>query len=160
MIREERQNRPLVPPNQMKGTTMEKKNRKFVAAAALAMASVAALTGCASDADRATVNLSKSAEQFEIERRITSINGITDTVIMEIEGRCSVETGDSGLAGALEVTCKVGEDQYKKNFVYLSDNTVVSVEQLDPIDVSVYHYRYIIKPENILPEFDLEAGEQ
>jgi hypothetical protein len=105
-------------------------------------------------------NLGTAAEQFEIERRVTAINGITDTVMMEIEGRCSVETGDSALANALEITCKIGPNEYTKHFVGLSDNVSYVVQQLGTADVSLYHHRVLIKPENILPEFDYEAGEQ
>lgn len=134
--------------------------KKFIVIGLLAVGAAVALSGCTSDADRASENLSTAAEQFEIERRITFINGITDAQMLVIEGRCSVETANSKLADALEVTCKVGEDQYKKNFLYLSDNVTATVEQLDPVDVSVYHYRFVIKPENILPEFDVQTGDQ
>ena len=34
------------------------------------------------------------------------------------------------------------------------------IAQEQPIDVSVYHTRIIIKPESLLPEFDLEVGKQ
>lgn len=128
-------------------------------AGALAVAALA-LTGCTSDADTASRNLSTAAEQFEIERRITAINGITDAVMLEIEGRCSTETGDSMLAGSLEITCKIGPNEYAKHFVGLSDNVSFVVQQLGTADVSVYHHRVLIKPENLLPEFDYEGGEQ
>jgi len=119
-----------------------------------------ALAGCTSDADRASQNLSVAAEQFEVNRRIVFFNGITDQYLLTIEGRCSVETGNSMLAGSLEVTCKLGENQYKKHFLGLSDNVSFFVEQLEAVDVSVYHYRVIFKPENIVPDIDLETGEQ
>jgi hypothetical protein len=118
------------------------------------------LVACVSDADRASQNLSTAAEQFEVNRRITFLNGITDKVLLEVEGRCSVETTESKLAGALEVTCKVGPDEYKKNFLYLSDNVTATVEQLEPIDVSVYHYRFLIKPETVIPDLDVQVGKQ
>lgn len=128
---------------------------------ALALAAAAlVLTGCATDADMASRNLGTAAEQFEIERRITAINGFTDSVMLEIEGRCSVETAASALANALEVTCKIGPNEYVKHFVLLGDNGYATVQQLGTADVSVYHHRVLIKPENLLPEFDYEAGEQ
>lgn len=134
--------------------------KKIIATALISAAAITTLAGCTSDADRASENLSTAAEQFEINRRIVFVNGITDSIMLEVEGRCSVETANSALAGAMEVTCKVAEDQYKKNYLYLSDNVIVTVEQLEPIDISVYHYRFVIKPENFVPEFDLEAGDQ
>lgn len=115
-------------------------------------------TGCTqTDADVASKNLSKAAEQFEVPRRIIAFNGITDHYVQVIEGYCSVETADSALAGALEVTCRVKQDggfKFYKNFVGLSDNVSYSIEQLDPIKVSTTHYRVIFKPETIIPNFD------
>lgn len=134
--------------------------KKLIAAALGAVFLVAGLTACTSDADTASRNISTSAEQFEINRRITVVNGFTDSVVLEVEGRCSVESADSFLAGALEITCKIAPNEYVKHFAITGDNGTVAVQQLDTIDVSVYHHRVIIKPENILPEFDYEGGEQ
>jgi hypothetical protein len=117
-----------------------------------------AFAGCTkSDADVAAHNLSVAAEQFEIPRHIVGINGITDKYLFEVEGYCSVETADSGLANALEVTCKVGTGkhaQFKKLFMGLSDNVSFVVEQLKPASVSTTRYRVIFKPETLIPNFD------
>lgn len=117
------------------------------------------LTGCTqSDADVAAHNISKAAEQFEVPRRITFINGITDKYLLTIEGYCSVETSESALGGSLEVTCRVvqpnGKKQFKKAYLGLSDNVSYIVEQLEPINVSTTRYRVIFKPETIVPNFD------
>lgn len=107
---------------------------------------------CESDADVAAGNLSKAAEQFEINRRIVFFNGITDQYLLEIQGLCSVETSESALGGSLEVTCKVGPNEYKKHFLGLSDNVSYFVEQVEGVDVSVYRYRVIFKPSVIVPD--------
>lgn len=113
------------------------------------------LTACGpSDADVAAKNISKAAEQFEVYRRIVAVNGITDKYLLEIDGYCSVETSNSSLGGALEITCKLGPNKFKKSFVGLSDNVTYSVQQIDAIDVSTTHYRYIFKPEAIIPDID------
>ncbi len=117
---------------------------------ALAIVGALALTACTSDADVASANLSKAAEQFEIERRIVFFNGITDTYLLSIEGKCSIE--DQAIQ--LEVTCKVGPEEFKKHFLGLSDNVSYFVEQLEGADVNVYHYRVIFKPEVIIPDID------
>jgi hypothetical protein len=130
----------------------------LVALAALATSLV--ISGCGpSDADVAAHNLSVAAEQFEIPRHIVGINGITDKYLFEVVGYCSVETTDSGLAGALEVTCRVvdaktGKVGYKKTFLGLSDNVSFVVEQLEPVQVSTSRYRVIFKPEALIPNFD------
>ncbi len=114
-----------------------------------------ALTAC-SDASVASRNLSVAADQFEITRRIVFFNGITDTYLMTIEGRCSIAADE--LDQQLEVTCKVGDDAFKKHFLGLSDNVSYFVEHLEATDVSVYRYRVIFKPAVILPDIDPELG--
>ena len=116
------------------------------------------LVGCTdSDADVVAKNISKAAEQFEVNRRIVFFNGITDKYLLVIEGRCSVEsfgTSESGIESALEVTCKVDNNNYRKSYLGLSDNVSYFVEQLGDIDVSENHYRVIFKPEVVVPNFD------
>lgn len=126
--------------------------------AAALLLGLTAITAC-TDADIASSNLSKAADMFEIDRRVVFYNGITGEYMLVIEGRCSLGNNDS--AGQLTVTCKTGEDAYKKHFLGLSDNVTYFVEQLEPKSVSTYHYRVIFKPQSILPDVDFrgDAGE-
>lgn len=121
--------------------------RRFVALVALA-ASLFTLGACTDDADVASDNISKAADNFEIVRRIVFYNGITGNYMLVIEGRCSIE--DEG--NQLEVTCKMGKDAYKKHFLGLSDNVTYFAEQIDSANVSVDHYRVSFKPESIIPD--------
>jgi hypothetical protein len=115
-----------------------------------------ALSACGgdTDADVASSNLSKAAEQFEVERRIVFYNGITDKYLLTIEGLCSIETN----YGKLEVTCKMPDDggkpEFKKSYLGLSDNVTYIVEQMKAQAVSTSQYRVIFKPEAIVPDFD------
>lgn len=113
-----------------------------------------ALVACSSDASVVSDNLSKEADQFKIQRRIVFFNGITDTYLLSIDGRCSIE--DEG--HQLEVTCKVADKQYKKHFLGLSDNVSYFVEQTETANVSAYHYKVIFKPEAIIPDVDLKTS--
>lgn len=131
------------------------KKKLPIAAAALALLAAPLLAGCTSDADKASENISTAAEQFEVQRLIVGINGITGEVLFSVEGRCSIERD-----GDLVITCKHGENDFRKHYIGLSDNVTWVSTQLEGIDVSVYHTRIILKPENIVPGFDLEAGEQ
>lgn len=133
--------------------------KKAIAAGGVAVLALLA-AGCTSQSDRASENLSRDAEEFKVPRRVVFFNGITDKYLLTIEGRCSVESSESKLGGSLEVTCKVGEDAYKKHFLGLSDNVSYFVEQLEPRDVSVYHYQVIFKPETIIPDLQLDVGKQ
>lgn len=130
--------------------------KKIITAAAIT--GLAVLAGC-NDADVASHNLSKAADQFEITRRIVFYNGITGDYMLEMTGRCSLGNHDS--SRELSVTCKVGPNAYKKNYLGLSDNVTYFAEQIETADVSVYHYRVIFKPQTILPDVDFrgDAGE-
>ncbi|MEX0877546.1 MAG: hypothetical protein WDZ40_01625 [Candidatus Spechtbacterales bacterium] len=108
------------------------------------------------DANVASRNLSQAADMFEINRRVVFFNGITDTYLLLVEGRCSIKADT--VDGQLEVTCKVGPNKYKKHFLGLSDNVSYFVEQLDEADVSVYHYRVIFKPQTIVPDIDYRSS--
>lgn len=119
----------------------------------LILAVIAALYGC-TDADVASSNLAKAAEMFELERRIVFYNGITDTYILSVEGKCSIDANGKQLA----VTCKTGLNEFKKHHLGLSDNVTYFSEQLDAASVDVYHYRVVFKPEAILPDINLETS--
>ncbi len=123
---------------------------KPLIAALVLGALVVASAGCTSAADTASDNLSTAADNFEIQRRIVFINGITDKYLMVIEGRCSLGNFDADKR--LSVTCKVGENQFKKHFLGLSDNVTYFVEQLDAASVDTWHYRVNFRPESLVPD--------
>ena len=119
----------------------------------IALAALPLLTACPDDAQVASRNISRAADQFEIERRVVFFNGITDTYLLSIEGRCSIKDQTT----QLEVTCKIGEDAFMKHFLGLSDNVSYFAEQVETADVSVYHYRIIFKPQAIIPDVDFRG---
>lgn len=117
------------------------------------IAAMGALAGCTSDADVASRNLSKAADQFEVTRRIVFYNGITGEYMLTIEGLCSLGNADS--KGQLSVTCKVGPTEFKKHFLGLSDNVTYFVEQVAPVAASPYQYRVVFKPLAIVPDIEI-----
>lgn len=133
-------------------------NRTRTTLAATTIAAALALTGCTSNADTVNRNVSTAADNFEVQRHIVGVNGITGDYAFEVLGRCSVN--DEADQDQLEVVCRHGPDQYRKHMIGLSDNTYYVAEQLEPIDVSVYHTRIIIKPETLLSEVELQTGRQ
>ena len=62
---------------------------KKLALTLIAVATVG-LTGCQGDAQIASSNLSKAADQFEVNRRVVFYNGITGEYILTVEGLCSI----------------------------------------------------------------------
>lgn len=129
-------------------------NIKKIAAIIGASAAVLTMAACSSEADTSSTNLSKAADNFEIERRIVFINGITDQYILEIQGFCSID--DDGTQ--LEVTCKVGEDTYEKHFLGLSDNVTYMSEQIEGEAVDPYKPRIIFRPETVIPDVDIQTS--
>ncbi|MGP5256408.1 beta-sandwich lipoprotein [Glutamicibacter ardleyensis] len=130
------------------------KKKSIIAMSALTIGALA-LAGC-TNADVASRNLSKEADHFEVQRHIVGVNGITNDFAFEVVGRCSI--ADHG--HQLEVTCKHGPDEYRKHIIGLSDNTFYVAEQMESIDVSVYHTKVIVKPETLIPEIELQTGKQ
>lgn len=123
----------------------------------LLILAIVVITGCDSDADKVSHNLSKDAEQFKIRRRIVFTNLMTGEYLFLIEGNCSIEVDEA--ESQLEVTCKIGsgEDQYQKHFLGLSEMSSYTVEQLEWIESDPYKYKILFKPESIIPiEIDVE----
>jgi len=116
------------------------------------LAAVMAIAGC-SDADVASHNLSKAADQFEVARRIVFYNGITGDYMLTIQGLCSL--GNADKAREISVTCKTGPSAYKKHFLGLSDNVTFFVEQVDAAPASPYQYRVVFKPLAIVPDIEI-----
>ncbi|RKD25969.1 hypothetical protein BEP19_03325 [Ammoniphilus oxalaticus] len=113
------------------------------------------LSACSTESDTVNHNISKSADSFEVNRRIVFFNGITDKYLLTVEGLCSLDiTGDK----ALRVTCKVGEGEYKRHYLGLSDNVSYFVEQVDSANVDPFHYRVVFRPESIVPDIDIQTS--
>ena len=125
-----------------------------VALASVVAASALAFAGCSSDADKVSQNVSTAADNFEVQRLIVGVNGITDKVEFSVEGRCSIQPNPDQLV----VVCKHGPDDYRKHYLGLSDNIFWVSTQLEGIDASVYRTRIVLKPENVVPNFDLSTG--
>lgn len=131
---------------------------KLKAVIAAALAGLFLLSACSSDADVASKNLSTAADNFEIQRRIVFVNGITDKYLLVIEGRCSL--GNFDAERELSVTCKISDKnggEFVKHFLGLSDNVTYVVEQTEAAKVSAYHYRVVFKPEEIIPDIDFRT---
>jgi hypothetical protein len=109
------------------------------------------LGACSNDAQVASYNLSQAADNFQINRRIVFYNGVTGEYMLTIEGLCSQEPKEK----KLEVTCKVGNGQFKKHYLGLSDNVTYFSEQMEAANVGTYFYRVTFKPSTILPSIDV-----
>jgi len=135
------------------------KSKKVVAISLMLLLIISILTGCNSEANAVSHNLSKEADEFRITRRVVFYNSITDTYILEMVGNISINIDAADRQ--LEVTAKIGPNQYQKHFLGLSDNVTYTVEQIGTADVNPYKYKIIFKPESIVPiEFEYKTGEE
>lgn len=118
--------------------------KKIVLIVMLLAALVLVLTGC-SEADKVNANLSKQADYFECERRITVYNARTDNIVLETEGYMSISNNTSG---ELVVTVKTGPSTYKKNYIYLNSYTLYVVEDITGTHTDPYHYKIYFHTEH------------
>lgn len=102
-------------------------------------------------ADKVNHNLSKEANNFGCERRITVYNARTDRIIFQAEGYLALS---NNLTNELVVTFKTGEQQYKKNYIYLNEYTMYIVEDITGSHSDPYHYRWEF---HVLPQFAVDV---
>lgn len=123
--------------------------KKFICILLIMVVTLLCFASC-SAADNVNNNLSVAADNFEIVRKITVYNARTDLVVMEMEGYMSLSNNSTS---ELVVTCKVGENEYKKNYVYLNEYVIYVVEDITGTTTDPYHYK--IKFYTALPDVDI-----
>ena len=106
------------------------------------------LSGC-TQADRVSYNVSKQADNFNVKRRLTVINTRTDKCILQMTGKISIEDVTNGIAVLVEVDRDKGI--YQKHWVYLNENTMYTVEDLNGVEVSKYAYEMEFMPQMLAP---------
>lgn len=122
-----------------------KRTKIFILAAIIAV--MAIFSGC-TQADRASYNISKEANSFNVTRRLAVINARTDKPVFELIGNFSLSNNDTN---ELEITVETEKGVYKKHFVYLNEWTIYVVEDVSGAYVSPYHYEVNFLPEMIVP---------
>lgn len=107
------------------------------------------LTGCR-EADRASYNVSKQADNFNIVRQVTVIDCINGDIMFQMTGKMSVfaDTEENQLELMVE-----DSGNYTKHIIGLSDNVTYVVEDLNlgKNDVSKYHYTINFNPKMWVP---------
>ena len=104
------------------------------------------LVGCTA-AMTVNHNLSQSADNFQVLRKITVYNARTDLIVMEMEGYMSLS---NTATNELTVTCRTGESEYRKNYVYLNEYVIYVVEDITGTTTDPYHYNvkfYVATPD-------------
>lgn len=111
------------------------------------------LYGCQPESDVISHNLSKSSDNFEVNRRFVFYNGITNEYVLTIEGLCTRD--NTSTEHVLGVVCKVSTNEYKKHMLGLSDNVTWFMEQIDPNKESPYFYKVLFRPSTVIPDIEI-----
>lgn len=101
------------------------------------------LCGCYRESEKASYNMRKDADYFNIYRKVTAINTWTDTVLFTVEGYISLDVDSDG---DLNVLIKTGTDEYKMFYAHLSENVTYTCEQEDSSHVSGYAFEVMWFP--------------
>lgn len=125
--------------------------KKIIAIALCIIAIMTVFAGC-TEAKKVNYNISKQAQYFESLRRITVYNARTDKIILEAEGYMDISNNSTK---ELVVTCKVGANEYKKNYVYLNEWTIYVIEDISGTITDPYHYKMYFHTE-ILPDIEVK----
>lgn len=127
------------------------KNEKIAALAGAALMTIglATLSGCSTESDKVSYNISKEADNFNVRRRVAVINTRTDKIEFKVEGLISVDTSNNK---KLVVIAEVSKGKYRKHLINMTKNNMYVVEDLtDGTKVNKYKYEVEYMPESILP---------
>lgn len=105
------------------------------------------LSGC-TEADRVSTNLAQESDNFNVVRKVTVLNAITNDTMFEMTGKMSIkaDTADKQLEIVVEDNGK-----YQKHIIGLSDNVSYIVQDLDVNNVDKYHYSINFNPKMWVP---------
>ena len=126
--------------------------KKIIAVLSLSVMLAIGLCSCSilDEADVASTNVSKEADNFKAYRKVTIINNMTDTTLLEFKGWASIRVDEE--ENQLEIIYRVGKDKYKKDFIGLNNMTTYVVTQTDAMDVNPYQYEWTYHSEgNLVP---------
>ena len=123
--------------------------KKLLCILAIVIIGILGLTGCDTEANRISYNLSQQADNFNDIRQITVINCLQGDVLFQMTGKISI-TADT-TDNQLEIIVEDENGEYKKHFIGLSDNVTYVVEDITTGNVDKYKYTLNFNPKMWLP---------
>ena len=123
--------------------------KKKLAIIILSIGVLLSFTGCGTEAEKVSQNLSQEADNFNVIRQLTVINCISNDVLFQMTGKLSI-TADT-TDNQLEVVVESDDGSYQKHFIGLSDNVTYVVEQKNYKNVSKYKYSLNYNPKMWIP---------
>lgn len=125
---------------------MKKFNKLFVGFLIGAM--LLSFVGC-SEAEKASHNVSKQADNFNVLRQLTVINNVTNETLFQMTGKFSISVDET--ESQLEVIVENEDGSYSKHFVGLNDVTTYTVVDLDNNYVDKYKFTINYNPKMWIP---------
>lgn len=122
--------------------------KKKLFALAVTVFAAVLMVSC-SKADRVSHNLSREADEMNITRKVTVINGITNQTIFQATGQMSIEYVEE--RKQLNIIALDDEGNYKKHIIGISDNVSYVVEDVTGMKGIDTKYRMYFNPNMILP---------
>lgn len=95
-------------------------------------------------------NVSLAADNFGVTRRLSVINLRSDTPVFELVGVFSLQDESNRLV----ITCRTGDNEYKKHFISKGEWIFWCVEDISGADVNSFRYEVNFLPETLIP-FDV-----
>lgn len=121
--------------------------KKKIGLILISLAIAISIIGCERQSDVVSHNISLEADNFNVLRRFTVINAMSDKPVFELIGAFSYQTFDN----RIEITVETDKDVYKKHTVALTQFTIWNVEDLGGKNVNKYKYVVNFQPKSILP---------
>lgn len=133
--------------------------KKRVCILVLSVAMLFGVCGCSleDEANVASYNISKEADNFNVYRSVKVINNQSDVVMLEFEGWCSIKKDNQDKQ--LEITYRVGKDKFFKDFIGLNDRTTYVITQIDGSEVDKYHYEWLYHSKGDLIPIELKDAD-
>lgn len=103
------------------------------------------LTAC-TQAETVKHNIQKTADKFDVYRKITFVNLQTGALLYSAEGYFSLQTTVSNAyQGQQEIGLifKVGGDTYKMDYFSINNNVAYVIEQTENTTTDPYHWKII-----------------
>ena len=112
-----------------------------IAVALIAVLVAVSVSGC-TEAGRKSREISKNANEFNVERRITVINTRTDTILWQLTGTFSTQHS----SGDLDVIVDLGDNRFAKHYFDLNDWTTYVVEDMSNENLPDHYYEMKFLP--------------
>lgn len=115
---------------------------KIILVAIILLVLLLGLNGC-TKSDHVNYNIRKDADNFKVHRRVIALNTRTNEALFQVEGLISIATDNDG---DLNVTIKIGEEDYKLFYAHLSKDVTYTCVQLESIKENAYAYKITFFP--------------